>query len=207
MSAKKTSSRAKRKPARKPNTKRAVPASKADAQSGAEAATAKRGRGRPSDFKPEYCRQAEKLCKLGATDVEIADFFGKAQSTIDLWKLKHPEFSESLKRGKMLADANVANRLYQRATGYRHRAVKIMQFEGEVFREEYTEHYAPDTAAAIFWLCNRQKDKWRQRQEITGANGKPLAGDVNLDEVRDAINSKFDRIAATLAAAGVPQQS
>jgi hypothetical protein len=34
-----------------------------------------RGRGRPTSFKPEYVAQAEKLCALGATDQEIADFF------------------------------------------------------------------------------------------------------------------------------------
>ena len=31
--------------------------------------------GRPSKFKPEFIQQAEKLCKLGATDIEVADFF------------------------------------------------------------------------------------------------------------------------------------
>ena len=30
--------------------------------------------GRPSKFKPEFIEQAEKLCKLGATDLEMADF-------------------------------------------------------------------------------------------------------------------------------------
>jgi hypothetical protein len=31
-------------------------------------------RGRPSTFKPEYVEQAKKLCLLGATDEDIADF-------------------------------------------------------------------------------------------------------------------------------------
>ena len=30
---------------------------------------------RPSKYKPEFVKQAEKLCALGATDIEIADFF------------------------------------------------------------------------------------------------------------------------------------
>jgi hypothetical protein len=30
---------------------------------------------RPSSFKPEYAEQAIKLCRLGATDAELADFF------------------------------------------------------------------------------------------------------------------------------------
>lgn len=180
----------------------------------------KRKRGRPTDFKPEYCEQVEKLCKLGATDVEIADFFGKAQSTIDLWKLRHREFSESIKKGKIPADAEIAHSLHARATGFEwdeQQAIKVKEViygdNGkrlkEIERVEIVNVHRvtpPDTGAAIFWLCNRRKEQWRQRQEITGANGKPLGGDVNLDEVRDAINSKFDRIAATLAARGIPRQ-
>lgn len=30
---------------------------------------------RPSKYRPEFVEQAEKLCKLGATDLEVADFF------------------------------------------------------------------------------------------------------------------------------------
>lgn len=28
------------------------------------------------------------------------------------------------------------------------------------------KHYPPDTVAGIFWLKNRQPDKWREKQEI-----------------------------------------
>ena len=34
-----------------------------------------RRQGRPTKFKEEFIEQAEKLCKLGATDVDLADFF------------------------------------------------------------------------------------------------------------------------------------
>lgn len=131
---------------------------------------------RPTDYREEYCEQVEKLCKLGATDAEIADFFEVAESTINLWKLEYSEFSESIKRGKTLADANVADRLYQRAMGYTHDAVKIFPTGGEKENEDgikekgplvvpYKEHYPPDTAAAIFWLKNRQRKKWRDKVE------------------------------------------
>jgi hypothetical protein len=122
-------------------------------------------RGRRSKFKPEYVEQAEKLCKLGATDAEIADFFGVAESTLNLWKKRHPEFSKSLKKGKLEADATVADRLFKRATGYSHQAEKIFNNDGEIVRAEYIKHYPPDTTACIFWLKNRQPDKWRDKVE------------------------------------------
>lgn len=128
--------------------------------------------GRPTDYKDEYCEQVEKLCRLGATDEEIADFFDVHVDTVYEWKSVHCEFSEAIKRGKTLADANVADRLYQRAMGYSHDAVKIFPDGGkdekgnkEPLVVPYTEHYPPDTAAAIFWLKNRQRKKWRDKVE------------------------------------------
>lgn len=142
----------------------------------------KREVGRPTDYKDEYNGQAEKLCKLGATDSELADFFNCSESTLNLWKLNHTEFSESIKRGKILADANVAERLYQRAMGFEHDSeeIKIVsngQGEGSsVERVPIRKIYPPDTVAAIFWLKNRQKKKWRDKIEtaFTDDEGNPL---------------------------------
>ena len=139
--------------------------------------------GRPSSYKPEYAPQAVKLCRLGATDAEMADFFGVSEQTINAWKNAHPEFLESLKAGKLEADANVADRLYQRAMGYTHEAVKIAANpQGDHVAVPYTEHYAPDTTAAIFWLKNRRPDQWRDKhtQELTGAAGAPLIPVLNV---------------------------
>lgn len=123
--------------------------------------------GRPSKYKPEFAEQAKQLTDLGATDRELCAFFKVAESTLNLWKLKYPEFSESLKLGKEMADRRVEQSLYHRARGYSHEAVKIlMTKDGAVYREEYIEHYPPDTTAAIFWLKNRKSAEWRDKQEV-----------------------------------------
>lgn len=122
--------------------------------------------GRPTDYREEYSLQAEKLCKLGATDAELADFFEVTEQTINNWKSDFPLFFESIKKGKSLADAEVADKLYKRATGYEHADVDIKMYEGEIIVTPLTKHYPPDTAAAIFWLKNRQSAKWRDRQEV-----------------------------------------
>lgn len=83
------------------------------------------------------------------------------------WKKKFPQFLESLKKGKAVADANVASRLYSRAIGYDARATKFATNEGKITdKVEYIEHYPPDTTAAIFWLKNRQPGKWRDKKEV-----------------------------------------
>jgi hypothetical protein len=48
--------------------------------------------GRPNKFKPEYIEQARKLCQLGHTDPELAEFFEVHLQTINNWKAKYSEF-------------------------------------------------------------------------------------------------------------------
>ena len=122
--------------------------------------------GRPSSYKPEYAKEAEKLCALGATDAELADFFDVDTSTIWRWQSRHPEFCNAIKAAKAEADARVERSLYQRAVGYTHDAVKIFNANGVAMTVPYREHQPPDTAAAFIWLKNRQREKWRDKHEV-----------------------------------------
>ena len=133
---------------------------------------------RPSKYKAEYDEQAYKLCLLGATDKEIATFFNTTEQTINNWKKDHPTFFESLKAGKGVADSKVAEKLYQRALGYSHPEDKIFNANGQPLIVPTMKHYPPDSTAAIFWLKNRRKEDWRDRQELTGANGEPLTIEI-----------------------------
>lgn len=126
------------------------------------------GIGRPTDYNPAYVEQAQKLASLGATDIEVADFFEVDVRTIYRWKHVHPDFCQALNTGKEKADERVVNSLYQRAVGYEQDAVKIFMpagADGPVYAP-YREKIAPDTTAAIFWLKNRRPADWRDKQEI-----------------------------------------
>lgn len=132
--------------------------------------------GRPTDFKPEYSDQVEVLCALGATDDQLATFFGKTEQTINNWKKAHPEFFEAIKRGKLKTDTKVADSLLQRALGaewIEQKEVKLKTVEYEngkkVHEEERVEIVdlkkaaPPDTTAGIFWLKNRRPGEWRDK--------------------------------------------
>ncbi|KCZ47562.1 hypothetical protein [Hyphomonas sp. CY54-11-8] len=123
-------------------------------------------RGRPSKYDPKYAEQARKLCLLGATDEELAGFFDVSVATIDNWKNAHADFLGALKAGKAQADAEVADKLYQRALGYSHPEDKIFNDSGEPLIVPTTKHYPPDTAAAFIWLKNRQGARWKDKQEF-----------------------------------------
>lgn len=122
--------------------------------------------GRPTDYRDEYAAQAEKLCALGATDQDIADFFEVDVRTIYRWKHAHDAFCQALKIGKDVADDRVERSLYHRAVGYERDAVKIFMPAGaeEPVYAPYREAVTADTAAAIFWLKNRRG--WRDKTEV-----------------------------------------
>jgi hypothetical protein len=127
--------------------------------------------GRPSKYKPEFAKQAAKLCKLGATDAQLADFFQVSVSTVNLWKVEHKEFSESIKVPKAEADERVEQSLYRRAMGYEHDEVDIKVVAGEIVKTDIRKYYPPDSTAMIFWLKNRNPAAWRDKVETELSGG------------------------------------
>lgn len=141
-------------------------------------------RGRPATYKAKFAKQAEKLCQLGATDQELADFFEVDARTIYRWKHDHDDFCQALKAGKDVADERVERSLYQRAIGYEQDEVKIFMpanSPSPVYAP-FRAKVAPDVTAAIFWLKNRRKDEWRDKQEVdhTSSDGSMTPARVEL---------------------------
>lgn len=161
--------------------------------------------GRPSKYKKEYADQAFKLCLLGHTDEELADFFEVDERTVNNWKQDYEEFFQSVIRGKAIADAEVAYGLFRRATGYEYNEVTFEKNgdkltlevtpDGELTSNEaykkkiVTKMLPPDPGAAMNWLKNRQKTKWRDRTEhqLSGPNDGPIQTErkVNYDDLSD----------------------
>ena len=56
--------------------------------------------------------------------------------------------------------------MFKRATGYQLDTVKVFQFQGEPVIVPVVEDIAPDTGAAMAWLKNRQRDKWRDKTDL-----------------------------------------
>jgi hypothetical protein len=136
--------------------------------------------GRPTKYRPEHCRQATLLCKLGATDEELARAFAINTATIYRWQKAHPELREAIRAGKIVADIKVAEKLYELASGYEYeeaQAIKLrnVEYNADGKKVRVSERVEivkvrrvmlPETAAAIFWLTNRQKDKWKHCMTI-----------------------------------------
>ena len=166
----------------------------------------KRKQGQPTKYRPEYDKQAYKLCLLGATDKELGDFFEVDERTINNWKIEHPTFFQSIKSGKIEADAVISSSLFKSAKGYTSKEITYERMDAdinpeseepedtmfEVFRKKVVvKDVAPNPTAIIFWLKNRQPQKWRDKQEV-GLSGnveidiKPITWvDSNSDDAQD----------------------
>lgn len=74
----------------------------------------------------------------GLTDEQIAEKCGICRDTLYDWKKKHPDISDTLKKGKEIVDMEVENALLKKAL-------------------------SGDVAAIIFWVKNRMPKKWKDK--------------------------------------------
>lgn len=153
----------------------------------------RRPSGRPSLYKQEYCELATNYCLLGATDVELAGYFKVNPDTIHTWKIAHPEFSESILRGRDKADAHIAKALYHRSLGYSHLEDDIRVVGGSIVVTPTIKCYPPDTAAASLWLRNRQPKKWRDKIEVEHG-GSVGFDNAPIDELKTALDQILSKL-------------
>lgn len=78
--------------------------------------------------------------RSGLSDEQIAKNVGVSRSTLNEWKKKYPDISDTLKKEKEVADFEVENALFRRATGYEHE--EITYVAQPLNQEEYDEKVA-----------------------------------------------------------------
>jgi hypothetical protein len=146
--------------------------------------------------------QIEAWARDGLTEEQIATNMGIVRSTLNEWKTKFPDISDTLKRGKAIVDIQVENALLKRALGYtyvettREQVIDYDPNTGEKtgshmeITKTVTKEVQPDTTAQIFWLKNRKPDVWRDKRDV-GVEGtintnNPFAG-LTTEELKKLI--------------------
>ena len=147
---------------------------------------------RPTDYRQEYAEQARKLCLLGFTDKQLAVFFGVNESTINRWKDKYPEFCKSIKSGKVIADAQVAESLFKRATGIEVTEVEVRDDGKKKVKRVTKKHIPPDPTAQIFWLKNRQPELWRDKPTVENSAQEAVPVQIVVQTVDARANNDDD---------------
>ncbi|MEM1048180.1 MAG: helix-turn-helix domain-containing protein [Pseudomonadota bacterium] len=141
-------------------------------------------------YQAAFADQARLLCRLGATQEDLAAFFGIGEGQLDHWRRRHPAFDEAVSTSSEAADACVERSLFQRAVGYSHPEDRIFANGGNPVVVPTTKHYPPDTTAIMFWLKNRRPDLWREKHEhaVLGSMG----GTIRIEFVPAAEGSDGD---------------
>lgn len=126
-----------------------------------------------SKYRSEYHDDwAWSLAIRGATNADIAEAFGVSTRTFIRWKNDNKSLDEAVTHGKEIADTKVEKSLYKRAMG-----MEITESERIVNVDKdgnpmparvktVTKQIPPDTMAIMYWLNNRQRAYWSQRQEV-----------------------------------------
>lgn len=102
----------------------------------------------------------------GYTIEDIANKIGVNKKTIYEWRTQFHEIDEALRNGREIVDYKVENALLKSALGFKKKEVKItttMRYGKvvETIKETTESEQAPNVTAIQFWLCNRQKEKWK----------------------------------------------
>lgn len=108
----------------------------------------------------------------GLTDEQISNKMEISRSTLNEYKKKYSDISDTLKKGKEIVDYEVENALLKRAKGYKYQETTKEQFlNPETLQYELRitkiveKEVPPDVGAAMAWLKNRQPDKWRDKPQ------------------------------------------
>lgn len=117
----------------------------------------------------------------GLTEEQIANNIGISRSTLNEWKKKFSDISDTLKQSKEIADRQVENALHKTALGFYYEEDMVTN-QGDVVRVK--KYSKPNTTAQIFWLKNRKPADWRDKQEIeqTNTNIEIRVGEWDADD-------------------------
>lgn len=122
-------------------------------------------RGVKTLFKDYMLQEGYKLGALGLTVSEIASFWNVGHRTLERWMANKPEFKAQIDKGRTEADLTVIQALLQAAK------------EGNI-------------TAMIFWLKNRQPDKWKDVHQLKGES----LGDTNIVIHNNGVKSNGDSL-------------
>lgn len=127
-------------------------------------------------LEPDNLIRLEGWARNGLTDEQIAHNIGITTTTLYDWKKKYPQFAEAVKRGKEVVDILVENALLKSAMGYKFNEVVQERIynpetgESEIVEvKRTTKDVQPNPTSLIFWLKNRQPEKWRDKKNIDAA--------------------------------------
>lgn len=128
----------------------------------------------------------------GLMDKQIAELLDVGESTFLRWKSLKKELRDTLKVNKQIADLQVENALRDRALGYEYEE-EVEEFQVgpdgkkliKANKKKIKKRLPPDVTAQIFWLKNRQPDKWRDRKHTEHSGNVKVSHENWIDKLHE----------------------
>ncbi len=144
-----------------------------------------------SGRKTLYTKEMHDLVKAyardGLTDKEICEKLNIGQTTFYAWQKRYPKFQKALKENKEKFDIKAVDALWKRVIGYDYYETETTEKDGKIVKtKKIKKHSPPDLTALIFWLKNRQPNKWRDKVI-------EFRGDGAMKELADALERSLDK--------------
>jgi hypothetical protein len=164
--------------------------------------------GRTGYFQPWMIEEAKELTgKLGARNIDMAEYFEVTVGTIDYWIKTKPEFARAVKIGRLEASLKVAQALYQKAIGFQYmdeqviaNTVKKYGENGKLISQhveplivQVHKQLPPDAYAAHKYLSIIQREIWAETNSLninhshTGSVTVKNVEELSLDELSEDI--------------------
>lgn len=125
--------------------------------------------GRPNKYQTHVqprLKEIEQMCHT-MTEKQIAETLGISQTSWCDYKLKYPELSEAIKKGRQGLVIELRSTLIRKAKGFNYTERKLIKEEGRVVREEiYEKASLPDVAALNLLLKNYDADNWANDPQV-----------------------------------------
>ena len=123
-------------------------------------------------YKKEMNKKVRKYASEGLSNIQIARNLGIAPDTFYQYLKRFKEFKKEYEKGKQELISEVESSLYKRAMGYDIEEEKIFVSKTtdgkEIVKKEKTKkHLPPDVGAIAFYLKNKARRFWSDRQNIT----------------------------------------
>lgn len=110
-----------------------------------------------------------------ATARELARELGISASTLSKWMKEYPAINSAVREMRSYVDDAIESALAKRAMGYDVDYEEVIDGPKGTTTKTGTTHIPPDVGAAKFWLTNRRRDRWADRQVVEIEGGLKTA--------------------------------
>lgn len=154
------------------------------------------GEAYPKNYRDWMPERAKELCAEGATQKEVAEYFGIAKSTLQQWSHRIPELKNALKLGNDLAMDRLERTAYEMATGYTLMTKQIIKLKDErgreMIEEREVEVMIPPNSDMLKWLLkNRRPDDWKDKTETVHSG---TIEHVPIDLAREKLAARLNEL-------------